>query len=346
MLPSWLSADELEEVARARLTPASYDYIAGGAGDERTLRENRDAFARLRLRPRVLTGVESATTGTVLFGRRLSAPLFVSPMGGPSHDLAWPGGVAEAAAGAAAAGVSYMVSASSVRTLELPGDALVCQVYLNDREEGARLVGEAERLGYLAACVTVDVPVAALRRRNLRHGVGVPAAGPDAVRGGFANPAVYAKPVAWSDVEWLRSKTGLPLLVKGIMTAEDARLAVEHGVEGIVVSNHGARQLDGCLATIDALPEVVEAVGGRAAVLLDGGVRSSTDVALALALGADAVGVGKAAMWALAAGGRETAGAYLTSLASDLARTLMLLGAGSPAELGPAHVDRRFAGRS
>ncbi|TMC12780.1 MAG: alpha-hydroxy-acid oxidizing protein [Chloroflexi bacterium] len=346
MLPSWLSADQLEEIARGRLTPAAYDYIAGGAGEELTLRENRAAFARLRLRPRVLTGVESATTETFLFGRRLNAPVLVSPMGGPSHELAWPGGVREAAAGAAAAGVGYMVSASSVDTLELPGDALVCQVYLNDRDAAARLVEDAERLGYLAACVTVDVPVAALRRRNLRHGVGVPTASEEAVRGGYANPAVYAKPATWADIEWLRSRSGLPLLVKGIMTAEDASLAVAHGVQGIVVSNHGARQLDGCLATIDALPEVAEAVAGRAVVVLDGGVRTSTDVALALALGAGAVGVGKAAMWALAAGGRETVGAYLGALGSELARTLLLLGAGSPAELGPAHVDRRFAPRA
>jgi len=342
-LQPWLSADELEELARLRLTPAAYDYIAGGAGEERSLAENRAGFERLRLRPRVLAGLESTTTRATIFGRELDAPIFVAPMGGPSHHLVHPQGVAEMAAGAAEARLGYMVSASSVPTLDLPGGALVCQVYLNNREQAVGLIQESETRGYAAICLTVDVPVAALRRRNLRHGTGVPdPKGPSEQRG-FANPAVYAAPTSWRDVEWLCSITKLPVMVKGIMTAEDARLAVEAGVAGVVVSNHGGRQLDATLATIDALPEVAEAVAGRARVLLDGGVRSATDVACAIALGANGVGIGKAAMWALAAGGRPAVTTYLQSIASDLARIQMMLGVARVDSLGPEHIDRRFA---
>lgn len=341
-LQSWLSADELEELARQRLTPAVYDYVAGGAGAERSLEENRAAFGRLRLRPRVLTGAGPVSTETTIFGRRLAAPVFVSPMGGPSHRLVHPTGVESAAAGASDAGLAYMVSASSVPTLELPGEALVCQVYLNDRSETARLVTEAERLGYLAVCLTVDVPVPALRRRNLRHGTGLPKPGGEPVQAGFANPAAYAKATSWSDVEWLRTLTSLPLIVKGIMTEEDASLAVQAGAAGVFVSNHGGRQIDASLATIDALPEVVAAVAGKALVFIDGGVRWSTDVAFALALGADAVGIGKSVMWALAAGGREAVADYLRSTVDDLSRTLAMLGVASTADLRPDHVDLRF----
>ena len=338
-----MSADELEELARISLTPAVYDYIAGGAGAELSLDENRAAFGRLRLRPRVLTGTGSATTDAVIFGRKLAAPIFIAPMGGPSHNLAHPNGVEEAAAGAADAGLGYMVSASSVPTLALPGEALVCQVYLTDRSETARLVAEAEERGYLAVCLTVDVPVAALRRRNLRHGTGLPSPGKEAIRGGFANPAIYAQATTWSDVEWLKSMTKLPVLVKGIMTAEDAALAVEAGVAGVVVSNHGGRQIDASMATIDALPEVVAAVDGRAVVWIDGGIRSSTDVVFALALGAQAVGIGKGAMWALAVGGRQAVTDYLSSTVTDLARTMVMLGVAPVTDLGPRHVDNRYS---
>lgn len=341
----WLSADELEQRAALQLTPAVYDYVAGGAGEERTLAANRDGFLRLRLRPRILTGAAEIRTARTLLGMPLRAPLFVSPMGGPAHELVRPDGVAEAAGGAADAGCCYMVSASSVPTLELPGRALVCQVYLTDREQAADLVARAEELDYGAICLTADVPVTALRRRNLRHGTGLPAPAEERTRSGFANPTVYARAVSWKDLEWLRARSSLPMILKGVMTAEDARLAVEAGVDAIVVSNHGGRQLDHASGTIDVLPEVLDAAAGRAVVLLDGGVRTATDVALALALGAGAVGLGKAVMWALAVGGRRGVADYLSSLIDDLARTLALLGAGSVDDLGPAHVDRRLRHR-
>jgi isopentenyl diphosphate isomerase/L-lactate dehydrogenase-like FMN-dependent dehydrogenase len=162
-VPPWLSADELEEVARRRLEPATYDYIAGGSGEERTLAANRRGFELLALRPRILTGVQKVSTQATLFGMTIAAPLFVSPMGGPAHALVHPEGVVGTARGAAEAGVAYMVSGSSAPTIDLPGEARICQVYLVDRDVTTRLLGEAEQLGYGAICLTADVPVSALR---------------------------------------------------------------------------------------------------------------------------------------------------------------------------------------
>lgn len=340
MLQPWLSADELEEVARQRLAPAAYDYIAGGSGAELTLAANREAFLRFRLRPRVLTGVAAPVTATTVLGMPLDAPLFVSPMGGPAHALAHRDGVPGAAAAAADAGIAYMVSASSVPSLDLPGPAKVAQVYPLDRGATAELVAQAAELGYRAVCLTADVPVAALRRRNLRHGTGVPSAPDSAIVGGFANPAHYARATGWEEVDWLKSQTPLPLVLKGVMTAEDARLAVEHGLAAVVVSNHGGRQLDHAFGTVDVLREVVEAADGKLEVLIDGGVRTATDVAVAICLGARAVGLGKAVMWALAAGGRPAVANFLRATVEDLARTMALMGVASTAELKPAHVGR------
>jgi isopentenyl diphosphate isomerase/L-lactate dehydrogenase-like FMN-dependent dehydrogenase len=344
-LPPWLSADELEEVARRQLEPATYDYIAGGAGEERTLAANRRGFELLALRPRILTGAHEVTTQATLFGMSLAAPLFVSPMGGPAHALVHPEGVLGTALGAAQAGVAYMVSGSSAPTLDIPGDARICQVYLVDRDVTTRLMGQAEQLGYGAVCLTADVPVSALRRRNLRHGKGIPAGTAEPVRGGFANPEFYARTASWKDVEWMRSIAKLPLIVKGVMTGEDARIAVELGVDGVVVSNHGGRQIDHALGTIEVLPEVVDAVAGGATVMIDGGVRTSTDVAIALALGAQAVGMGKAVMWAYAAAGAPGVANFLKSIITDLTRTMALLGVANVADLGPAFVDERHAVR-
>lgn len=216
----------------------------------------------------------------------------------------------EAAAGPADAGCYYMVSASSAPTLELVCHSLVCQVYLSNRDQTADLVARAEALLYRAICLTADVPVPALRLRNLCHRTGL---------------------------DWLRGRSWAPLILEGVMTAEDARLAVEAGVDALVVSNHGGRQLDHAWGTIDVLPEVGEAVDGRAAVLLNGGVRTATDVAL----GARAVGLGKATMWALAVNGRRGVADFLSSLIEDFGRTLALLGAASVDNLNPSRADRR-----
>jgi isopentenyl diphosphate isomerase/L-lactate dehydrogenase-like FMN-dependent dehydrogenase len=341
--PTWSSANDLEARARERLGIAVYDYVAGGAGEELTLAANRAGFERLRLRPRVLLDITSVTSETTLLGMALAAPIFVSPMGTPSHRLVHPDAVNGTAGGAADAGVAYMLSGSSALTLDIPGANRICQINILERRETADLVARAEAAGYHAICVTVDVPVAALRRRNLKHGI-EPGRAAEAGSAGFANPA-FSAPTTWRDIEWLRSVTTLPVLLKGIMTGEDARLAIEAGAAGVVVSNHGGRQIDHALGTIDVLPEVVDAVGKRGVVLIDGGVRTSTDVAIAIALGADAVGIGKAAMWALGAGGRVAVANFLRSIVADLVRTMALMGVTSVDALGPSHVDTRFARR-
>jgi 4-hydroxymandelate oxidase len=291
----------------------------------------------------VLVDVTTVSTRTKLLGMDLTAPVFVSPMGTPSHRLVHPDSVNGTASGAADAGVAYMLSGSSAETLDIPGANRICQINILERDSTADLVARAGAAGYHAICVTVDVPVAALRRRNLRHGI-EPGREAEAGSAGFANPA-FSAPTMWKDIEWLRSVTPLPVLIKGIMTGEDARLAIESGVAGVVVSNHGGRQLDHALGTIDVLPEVVEAVGKRGMVLIDGGVRTSTDIAIALALGADAVGMGKAVMWALGAGGRSAVANFLRSTVADLTRTLALMGVTSVDALEPVHVDTRFARR-
>ena len=341
--PAWSSANDLEARARERLGAAVYDYVAGGAGEELTLAANREGFERLRLRPRVLVDVTSVSAATTLLGMDLSAPLFVAPMGTPSHLLVHPDGVNGTAGGAADAGVGYMLSGSSAATLDIPGTNRICQINILERGATADLVTRADAAGYRAICVTVDVPVAALRLRNLRHGI-EPGREAEAGSAGFANPA-FSAPTTWKDIEWLRSVTTLPILIKGITSPADARLAIENGMAGVVVSNHGGRQLDHALGTIDLLPEIVDAIGGRGIVIVDGGVRTSTDIAIALALGADAVGMGKAVMWALAAGGRPVVANFLRSIVADLGRTMALLGVTSVHALGPAYVDRRFARR-
>jgi 4-hydroxymandelate oxidase len=339
--PAWSSANDLEALARERLGPAVYDYVAGGAGEELTLAANRASFERIRLRSRVLVDVTRVNTRAEILGMSLAAPLFVAPMGTPSHRLVHPDAVSGTAGGAADAGVGYMLSGSSAETLDIPGENKICQINILERDATADLVARAASAGYRAVCVTVDVPVAALRRRNLRHGI-EPGREAEAGSAGFASPA-FSAPTTWQDIDWLRSVTPLPLLIKGITTPEDARLALEHGAAGIVVSNHGGRQLDHALGTIEVLPEVVEAVAGRGVVVLDGGVRTSTDVAIALALGADAVGMGKAVMWALGAGGRPAVANFLRSIVADLARTLALMGVTSVAALDRTHVDLRHS---
>ncbi len=341
-MPAWLSAAELEASARRKLEPATYDYVAGGAGEELTLAANRQGFERLRLRPRVLVDVSSVSPATSLLGMELTAPIFVSPMGTPSHRLVHPESVEGTAGGAADAGVGYMLSASTAETLDVPGEDRICQINILGRAATADLVARASSAGYRAICATVDVPVAALRRRNLRHGIG-PGREAEAGSRGFADPT-FSAPATWDDIEWLRSITALPVLVKGIMTAEDARIAMDVGVTGVVVSNHGGRQIDHALGTIDVLPEVVEAVAGRGPVLLDGGVRTSTDVVIALALGAAAIGMGRPVMWALAVGGRRGVADFLRMIVSDLVRTMCLIGVRSVDELTPAFVDHRWWG--
>ncbi len=345
-----LNVDDFEAAARERLEPGPYAYYAGGAGDEHTLRANSAAFTRWELRPRVLVDVSEVSTETTVLGTRVELPLLVAPTA--FHRLAHPEGELATARAAATAGTVMCLSTlSSVSPAELaaaaPGAPQWFQLYCSrDRGFTKELVGAVGEAGFRALVVTVDVPIAGRRERDLRTEYALPDDLPAPnlpvvlARKDFhaALSAIVDSTLTWRDLEWLRSISPLPLVVKGVLTAEDALLAAEHGAAGIVVSNHGGRQLDGVPAALDVLPEVAEAVGERVEVLVDGGIRRGTDVLKALALGARAALAGRAVLWGLAAGGEEGVVQVLTLLRDEIASGLMLLGCARPDDVTRTHV--------
>jgi isopentenyl diphosphate isomerase/L-lactate dehydrogenase-like FMN-dependent dehydrogenase len=345
---------DLERLAFEKLDPGVHGYFAGGAGDERTLLRNTDAFGNWELRPRVLVDVSDVTTRATVLGSEAESPILVAPVAFQLLAHAdGEAGMARAAAGARA--ILCLSSLTSTRPAEVaaaaPDGRRWMQVYLfRDRGVTRALIEEAEEAGYEALLLTVDAPYAGRRERDLRTEFQVPAeiSAPaiEAAVGhrSLTTAEVFAlvdPSITWSDLEGLCGEFELPILVKGLITGEDAALAVEHGAAGVVVSNHGGRQLDNAPATIDALPEVVEAVAGRIPVLIDGGIRRGTDVAVALALGAEAVLVGRPALWGLAVDGEAGAALALEMLNDELRLALALLGCPDPAGLGPDHVQRR-----
>jgi 4-hydroxymandelate oxidase len=351
---------ELEGAARAKIPKPAYDYIAGGAEDEVSLGRNRGAFERWALRPRALVDVSRRDTSAQVLGSTISMPILVAPTA--FHCLVHPDGEVATAQGAAAAGTLMVVSTLATRTLEEVASAGSAprwfQLYVyRDRRVTENLVQRAERSGYHALCLTVDAPVWGRRERDDRNAFTLPpglgvrnleTAGIDRVpEGRLACSGLSAywgelldPSLTWKDVEWLRSLTSLPILVKGVMTAEDAQLAVDHGVAGIVVSNHGGRQLDGTLGTLDVLPEVVAAVGSRVEVYVDGGIRRGSDVLKALALGARAVMVGRPILYGLALGGAEGVAAVLQHLRMELEMAMALVGRPSVAGIDRTVVCR------
>jgi isopentenyl diphosphate isomerase/L-lactate dehydrogenase-like FMN-dependent dehydrogenase len=351
-----LSVADYGRLAEERLEPGPWAYLAGGSGDEWTLRENRAAFERWTFRPRVLCDVSDVSAATTVLGTRLELPVLVAPVA--YQELFHPDGECATARGAAAVGAGMCVSTFSTRTHEeiaaaAPGLAQWCQLYVfQDRGVTREHLVGAEAAGCSAVVLTVDTPRLAQRERDLRVGFEVPAELPlpyarAAIGDAPQNPAdqfaLLDASVSWRDLEWIASEGRLPLVLKGIVTAEDAVIAVEHGAAAIVVSNHGGRQLDGGPATLDALPEVAEAVAGRAEVYVDGGIRRGTDVAKALALGARAVLAGRAPMYGLAAAGEDGVRHVLELLQDELLLALCLLGCSSPAQLTGAHVQRSSA---
>ena len=354
-----LTAQDLEAEARRVLSTEVFDFIAGGADDESTLRANLEAFRSLFLRPRRLVDVSSVDVSTTLLGSPVAAPLFVPPMA--SHRLVDPEGELASAAAAAEAGVGYVTSLAASTALEDVADAAgrprFVQVYMyRDREVTADLIRRAEAAGYDGVCLTIDAPVFGQRYRDLRNRFRQPYDVPlsNLVKYGLAElpdsddgsaiQAYVARTLdpstTWADLDWVRAQGSGQVLLKGVMIAEDARRAVDAGVDAVIVSNHGGRQLGRLPGTIEVLEEVVEAVGGRLPVLVDGGFRGGADVAIALALGASAVGMGRPVLWALAAGGRALLADYLRALTGDLERTLALAGAATLGDL-----DRSFVGR-
>jgi isopentenyl diphosphate isomerase/L-lactate dehydrogenase-like FMN-dependent dehydrogenase len=348
-----LSIADYERLAEERLEPGPWAYLAGGSADEWTLRENRAAFARWTFRPRVLCDVSEISTATTVLGTRIELPVVLAPVA--YQQLYHPDGECATARGAAAAGTGIAVSTFSTRSHEeiaaaSPGVLQWCQLYVfQDRGVTREHLAEAAAAGCAAVVLTVDTPRLAQRERDLRAGFEIPSDLPlpyarAAIGDAAHNPAdqfaLLDASVSWRDLEWIASEADLPVVLKGVVTAEDAELAVEHGAAAVVVSNHGGRQLDGVPATLEALPEVAEAIAGRMEVYLDGGIRRGTDVAKALALGARAVLAGRGPVFGLATAGEEGVSHVLELLRDELALALCLLGCTSPDEVTREHVQR------
>jgi lactate 2-monooxygenase len=354
-----IAPEEWETRAAEMLEPGPFDYIAGGAGSESTIRANLEAFERRRLRPRMLRGNRVRDLSVTLLGTSSPAPFLLAPVGVLS--IAHEDGELAVARASAATEVPLILSSAASHSIEEVADAMGdaarwFQLYwVNDREVAASLVGRAEASGYGAVVVTVDTPMLGWRERDLRKAY-LPFLSGEGCAQFFTDPVFRSRlerppeedtvaaaaamlatfpnlDLTWDDLDWLRGQTELPLLVKGVLAGEDGVLAFEHGADGVVVSNHGGRQVDGSVATLDALVEVRAAVGADAVVLMDGGIRRGADVLKALALGADAVLLGRPYAYGLAVGGQEGVEAVIRHLIADTDLTLALLGAESSASL-------------
>jgi 4-hydroxymandelate oxidase len=330
----FVTVDDYEPAARELLPPDVYDYFAGGAGDEWTLAENRRAFDRWVIRPRMLTGRYPPDPSTEILGARVAFPLLLSPWA--YQRKAHPDGELATARAAARAGTIMTVSTTAMDLLEDVAAASAFtkwwQLYLfTDRGLTEEMLHRVHGAGYGAVCFTVDFPVGGLRHRDTRSGFDMPMGLPE-------DEQVYDPAITWDDLDWIRDRAPLPVLVKGVLTAEDARLAVEHGADGIVVSNHGGRQLDGVAAGITVLPEVVEAIEGRIPVLVDGGVRRGTDIFKAIALGASAAMTARPVCWGLSVKGEEGVVDVLGIFRAEFENAMSLAGVRTVTEIERAFV--------
>jgi 4-hydroxymandelate oxidase len=325
---------DLEEQARERLSRDVYDYVAGGSGDEQTMADNVAAWTRMRMRPRMLRGVGTVSTRTTALGTELPTPIMVAPCAG--MKLVHPEGEAAVAQGAHAAGSLYAVSLrATLRPSEIaagaPAGVRWFQVYiLADRGKTKELTLEAVEHGYQAIVFTADTPVLGDRRRDARNRFHRP-------QGIFKRSADLRQDadINFDDINWLHELTGLPVLVKGVVRDDDAVACLDAGAVGVIVSNHGGRQLDGCIAAADALGEVAAAVGDRGEVYVDGGIRGGADVVRALALGARGAFVGRPVIWGLATEGAEGVEGVLTGMHDELVLAMQLSGVRSIEEITP-----------
>ncbi|NXT05785.1 HAOX2 oxidase, partial [Prunella fulvescens] len=332
---------DFEAYAKKYLPKIAWDYFAAGADDCTTRDENILAYKRIRFRPRMLRDVSVMDIRTKILGSEISFPVGIAPTG--FHQLAWPDGEKSTARAARAMNTCYIASTYSTCTLEemaaaAPGGLRWFQLYIHrNRAASRRLVCRAEASGFQGLVLTADLPYTGKRRDDVRNGFRLP---PHMkvknLEGAFevCKMSPLDPSVTWNDIYWLRSLTRLPIIIKGILTREDAELAVKHGVQGIIVSNHGGRQLDEGPATIDALVEVVEAVRGRVEVYVDGGIRKGSDVLKALALGAKCVFIGRPALWGLAYKGEEGLQDVLRILQDEFRLSMALAGCASVSEIG------------
>ncbi|ABG51616.1 FMN-dependent alpha-hydroxy acid dehydrogenase [Trichodesmium erythraeum IMS101] len=350
---------EYESLAPKYLSQMALDYYASGAWDEVTLRDNRTAYEKYKLRPRMLVDVSQRNLSTKILGQLMKMPILIAPMA--FQCLAHPEGELATARVAADHGITMVLSTMSTKSLEdvalatnVP-QSLWFQLYVHrDRFLTRTLVERAKAAGYQALCLTVDAPVLGVRERDRRNQFTLPSGlelanltsmanleipETEEESGLFAYVANQFDPaLTWQDLEWLQSLTSLPVIVKGILRGDDAVRAVEHGAKGIIVSNHGGRQLDGAIATIDALPEVVAAVGNKVDVLMDGGIRRGTDILKALALGAKAVLIGRPVLWALAVNGETGVHHLLELLRNELDVAMALSGCAKVENINPSLV--------
>jgi len=330
---------DYEVAAKGKVDPSVWCYFEGGSGDEVTLRANAAAYGRWRFRPRMLVDVSEVSTATTLLGTPVSMPLGIAPYA--MQRLIDPDGEVATARAAAAADALFCVSTLTTSThaeIGAAGDGpRWLQLYvLRDRQRTLDHMHEAREAGYTALVLTVDLPYVGRRERDVRLGFQNP---PPNVHLPYASLFETSPALSWRDLEWIRSELPLPLVLKGILTREDAVLAVEHGADAVWVSNHGGRQLDGVAAGLDALPEVVDAVAGRCEVYVDGGVRRGGDVLKALALGARAAFAARAFAFALAVDGEQGVAHALSILRDEIALGLGLLGCTSPDQVTRAHVE-------
>jgi lactate 2-monooxygenase len=354
-----VAAEEWETLAEEKLDPGAFGYIAGGAGGETTMRANREAFERRRIKPRMLTGNTKRDLSVEVLGTHSPAPFLLAPVGVLS--IAHPEGELAVARAAASLGIPFCLSSAASSSIEdiaeVMGDApRWFQLYwINDREVIASLLSRAKAAGFSAIVVTLDTPILGWRPRDLRRAY-LPFIKGEGCAQFFSDPVFRAKltkppeedlltaaatmlatfphlALTWDDLAWLRELTDLPMLVKGVLTGEDAKLALDAGVEGVIVSNHGGRQVDGAVAALDALVEVRDAVGPEPTVLMDGGIRHGADVVKAMALGADATLVGRPYAYGLAVGGQGGVEAVLQQLWAETDITMALAGMSSVREL-------------
>jgi isopentenyl diphosphate isomerase/L-lactate dehydrogenase-like FMN-dependent dehydrogenase len=357
-----LNIDDLRLIARRRLPRLVYDYLEGGSEDHLTLKSNREVFDTIRYAPRTLVDVSQRTQKVTLFGKEYDGPIGIAPMG--AAGLFWHEGDVALARAARSANIPFVLSTHSFVPLQRlaweAGGPPWYQLYMpRARDTAEKMVKRALDAGCEALVLTTDVPVGANREYNERNGFGLPLRlEPHKVLDGLLHPrwllSVFARAwlsreqpmklsewatrrdhMSWQDLAWLRSAWPRKLFVKGILGVEDAQLAAEHGADGIFISNHGGRQLDGLPSPIDVLPQIAAAVGDRLTIMVDGGFRRGTDIVKALALGADMVFIGRAAMYGAAAGGEAGVRRALQLLRSEIDRVLALLGCCSIEELGP-----------